>query len=296
MEYIKSYEYRKQYKINEGIFSALKDKIVMAISKKIGGAKKIDTLILNHVTESEILLEKEMKFEGDVIKAKNAWEAAPDNAQLKTAYELKQKSTKAQSDALRKQIDAKDKIFKLTMQKIVGKDNPNLSLYSEMEIANMEAQLADFQFKLAEQLGFEAEKIKELQDSIKTKEAEALAKKNVLKAELMAKGEEEQGAEQTSHLDDIKVGSKFKYFNSMKKMINVTVVDLLKTDKVKSQNGTMVMVKSTGEPFRVPKKSLKPLKDEVAPVQPNTKATKDGNTITSPAKVKSKPAAVAPVA
>lgn len=244
-------------KIEEGLFSKLKDSIFMAISKKIGGANKIDKQAEAFLTQMRAFYDKKINLDIELTKSKEAFEETPTDMGLKKAYELKQKAVEGQQAALVKQEDSLRKLFNANVTKIVGNDNPRLSMYAETVKAQTEFDLSDYTFKKYEEMGIEGDKLKEAEDLKKQKEVEMKEKQENLKAEMKMQKDSEKSAEAESgaelSLKNLKVGQTYMYQNSKGQDVKVKITDLFKNDKVQGQNGTMVKVKSekTGGEFRV---------------------------------------------
>jgi hypothetical protein len=255
--------YKTSEKIEEGLFSWLKDKIMMGISKKIGGASKLDKLAMETSKKLETILDKKINLEKELSIKKEAFDNDTNNPQLKKAYELKQKAYDGQISALNKQEDALDKNFKIQAAKIVGKNNPRLSQYLDAVTANMDMQMSSYSLKKYEELDLESEEIAKKEEKMAASKAKKEAALQALKDADIDKKNQEEIDRDTAHLD-LKVGSIYLYYSKKaKKDIKVKLVSLLKKpeEKVDSVNGKMVRVLSllSNTEFRVEKTSLKPL-------------------------------------
>lgn len=269
----------EEEKIEEGLFSRLKDSLIMAISKKIGGANKIDKQTAAYFEQMKGFYDKKTALEVELTKSKEAFEENPSDMALKKAYELKQKAVEGQQTALINQENALKKLLDSNIKKIVGKDNPRLSMYADSARAQVDFELSNYAFSKYEKMGVTGDKMKELEEEKKLKEAEMKQKQEALKAEMKMKKEAEKEAEKDSgaelSLKDLKVGQSYMYKNSKGQDIKVKIVDLFKNDKVEGQNGTMVKVKSekTGGEFRVKITALTPIGSE------RVKKDKEGNIV-----------------
>lgn len=269
--------YSKTEKIEEGLFGWLKDKIMMGISKKIGGASKLDKLALDTSKILETILDKKIQLEKELSLKKEAFDNDTSNVQLKKAYELKQKAYDGQTTALAKQEEALNKNFKIQASKIVGKDNPKLSQYLDAVNADMDIQMSSYALKKYEELDLESEEIAKKEEKIIASKATKDAALQALKDAIIDKNAEEEINKDTAHLD-LKLNTTYLYYSTKaKKDIKVKIVSLLSKpeEKIESIKGKMVRVMSllTNTEFRVEKTVLKPL--TISKVDAESDTTKD---------------------
>lgn len=250
--------------LNEGLFKWLKDKISMAISKKIGGASKIDAQTKAYLPKMKEIIDRKLQLEKDLTDSKKKFEDNPKDPNLKKAYELKQKSHEGQMKAVLDQETALKNQYNLNLKTIVGTDNPQLSQYAEMVKAENDVVINQHIMDQYQTLEIHAEEYEKLAAKIKTEKEAIKQKQDALKAALQMEKEAEEDSEDAAP-NKIRLNDKFKYVNSKGKELIVQVVDLLKNDKVMSQNGTMVQVvnvkklKDKTARFRVKKTALKPI-------------------------------------
>ncbi len=250
-------------KLDEGLFSWLKDKIMMGISKKIGGASKLDKLSADTIRLQENILDKKIQLEKDLSLKKEAFDNDTSNVQLKKAYELKQKAYDGQVAALIKQEEALNKNFSIQSIKIVGKENPMLSQYLDACKADMDLALSSYSLKKYEELDLESEEIAKKEEIIIAAKAKKAAVLQSLKDATASKKEEEDTDRDTAHLE-FKLNATYLYYSQKaKKDIKVKLISLLikPEEKIDSLKGKMVRVKSliSNAEFRVEKTKLKEL-------------------------------------
>lgn len=237
--------------LNEGILgnalNALKDKFVLSISKKIGGAKKVDKLIDQRKLELQDILKQKLKLEEELLLAKRAYEDSDDDENLRTQYEQKKKAVTGQIAAINKKGLASKKKFDVYFEQQTGKAGDVIKSYADLQVANMEMELADIELEAYKKMGRDTSKIEQ---KIKTQSETINAKKEEVKKALQKKEEEKK--------ETIKVEKEnvYDYVNSKGETLQVKV---LNNEKDNEGFIKVVNVKKEGESegFRVKPEDLK---------------------------------------
>jgi hypothetical protein len=240
--------------VNEGILGkalgALKDKFALSISKRIGGAKKIDKLIDQRKIELQDIMKTKLKLEEELLLAKRAFEDSDGDENLRTQYEQKKKAVSGQMGAINKKEKASRRKFDVELSQL-KKDNELVSNYAELQVANMGMELANIEMEAYKKMGRDTSKLEKKISS----QAEVIeAKKSEIKKALQKKKEEAK--------DVIKVtkDNVYDYVNSKGVQLSVKVLDA-EADKEGFIKVVNVEKEGESEGFRVKAEDLKPGKD-----------------------------------
>lgn len=88
-------KHKEDESLNEGVLGnalkSLKDKFALSVSKRIGGAKKIDKVIDLRKVELKDILTQKLKLEEELLLTKRAFEDSDGDDNLRTQYEQKKK-------------------------------------------------------------------------------------------------------------------------------------------------------------------------------------------------------------
>jgi len=267
--------------VNEGLFSWIKDKLTMAISKKIGGASKIDAQTKAYLPQMMTIIDKRIQLEKDLTDSKEAFTSNPKDPNLKKAYELKQKSHDGQLKAVQDQEIALKNQYNLNLKNIVGTENPNLANYADMIKAENEVAISQHTMEQYEKLEIAGEEYKKTAEKINADKEKVKQQQDALKAALNLEksAEAESGDEAPT---EIKLNSQFKYKNSKGLELTVQVIDLLKKDKVASQNGTMVKVVNVKKLKEKETAAFRVKKTALIPIEPaRVEKEKNGDVVTT---------------
>jgi len=246
---------KEEEAINEGILGkalgALKDKFALAISKKIGGAKKVDKLIDQRKAELQDIMKNKLKLEEELLLAKRAFEESDDDDSLRTKYEQKKKAVSGQMSAINKKEKASRKKFSVQLEQLKKKGGDIINDYAAMQEVSMEMELANIELEAYKKMGRDTSKLEKKISS----QAEVIEnKKKELKKAIQKRKEE--GSEKIK----VEKGNVYDYVNSKGKTLSVKV---LQDEADKDGFITVVNVEKEGESdgFRVQPEDLKKGKD-----------------------------------
>jgi len=260
MKYIKTFEsfkFDKSNKVDEGflgnMFKKLKKGISMGISKKLGGAKKIDKAIEEYKSAITIIIDKKIKAESESLAKKVAQEKS-DSQEAKSAYEQSKKASDKQIQLLDKQQDAKKNEFDNKMKSVVG-DNENLQEYYNLAKVELASEMIAKELEAYEKLGGGDIDDPEWKKKFEEKQGKlAEFQKN---AKSIGDALNKKLSEDKEVLTDVEVGGKFMYASvSAGEDITVKVIDLQedknkdveegdKIIKVETEKGTSIEVKKS---------------------------------------------------
>lgn len=195
--------------------SSMKDKFALSISKKIGGAKKVDKTINLRKEELKEILNTRLKLEEELLLSKRAFEDSDGDDNLRTQYEQKKKSVTGQIGAIVKKDRASQKKFTLTLNQMKAKGNDSVKGYADLQEANMELELADIEFQAYKKMGRDTSK---LEGKIKKQSEKIETKKSELKKAFQKTKEE---AKDTSVISK---GQIYDYTNSKGAQLQVKVI------------------------------------------------------------------------
>ena len=210
---------KAEKELNEGIIGnvlgALKDKFALSISKKIGGAKKVDQLIDQRKIELKDILNQKLKLEEELLLAKNAFDKSDGDDSLRTQYEQKKIAVRGQMAGINKKGLASQKKFSLQLNQLKKKGGV-ITSYAELQEINMQMELSDIEIAAYKKMGRNTSK---LEAKLKTQSDSITAKKEEIKKALQKKSEE------AKDITTIEKGVVYDYLNSKGAQLSVKVLD-----------------------------------------------------------------------
>jgi len=270
LSYSEFKKHKEDESLNEGILGnalkSLKDKFALSVSKRIGGAKKIDKVIDLRKVELKDILTQKLKLEEELLLTKRAFEDSDGDDNLRTQYEQKKKAVAGQIGAMSKKERASKKKFDVTLGQLKSKGSDAVKGYSDLQEVNMEMELADIELQAYKKMGRDTSK---LEAKIKSQADVIETKKSEIKKALQKKKEESK--------DVIKIAKDlvYDYVNSKGVQLSVKV---LSDEADKDGFWNVVNVKKEGESdgFRVKAEDLKANKDTNSKEEGNEAKTNTG--------------------
>lgn len=204
------------------VLKSVKDKFALSISKRIGGAKKIDKAIDLRKIELKDILNIKLKMEEDLLLSKRAFEKSDDDESLRTQYEQLKKSITGQMGAINKKEKASKKKFDLTFSSLTKNSNDSVKGYAEMQEADMNMELAEIELQSYKKMGRDSTKI---EAKIKKQSDIIDAKKKEIKDSLRKTKEE---SKEVIKIDSDKT---YNYMNSKGVQLEVKILSSEADDK-----------------------------------------------------------------
>lgn len=252
--------------LNEGILGdalkSLKDKFALSVSKRIGGAKKIDNLINQRKVALHDFLDQKIKLEEELLLAKKAYDESQGDENLKTQYDQKKRAFTGQMAAIDKLGYASKNKFDINLTQLKKKGGELVSDYADLRVAEMGTELATIEIEAYKKMGKNTSK---LEAKLKEQAATIDAKKEEIKTALQKKKEENK--------ETVKVikGAIYDYTNSKGALLQVKVLD-----NIVDKEGFVKVVnkekEGESEGFRVNPKELKATAETKAPSEEEQKA------------------------
>lgn len=268
MNYVHNFEnFKKENVLNEAflgnLFKKLKNKLSLSISKKIGGAKKVDKNMGTYAATISNIIDKKIKAEGEALSKKITSDKS-DTPELKQQYLQSKKASDKQIQLLNKQQGTEKDKFDAKMKGVI-KGNNLLTDYYNLKKTELASDMIAKELEAYEKLGGGDIDDPEWKKTFQEKQ-QALQKFQKDAKQLGDKINKEASEEKAVTLD-ITVGNKFLYpSESAKKDIEVEVVDLQDAkNKEVQDNEKKIKVKTENSEFEVPKGQLKPLPKDAKP-------------------------------
>lgn len=189
----------------KNIMSSIKDKLSLSLSKKIGGAKKVDKLINIREEELKSNLENTLKLEEELLKSKKAYQNSQDNENLRLQYEQKKKALIGEKAAMNKVEKASKKKFDISVRNIKKKSNDVIADYIDLRILETDMLMAQIEVAAFKKMGRDSSK---LQTKLSKYEETLKTKKEAIESKIRKKDEE------SKDVDKIDMDSNYSYTNS----------------------------------------------------------------------------------